>query len=65
MEMFDYKESDLVPQVRKVLTVGDFFEISDGFALTNINLDVLADVLSKLFLVTDPKGFQKLLVELR
>ena len=30
MEMFDYKESDLVPQVRKVLTVGDFFEISDG-----------------------------------
>lgn len=30
MEMFDYQEADLVPQVRKVLTVGDFFEISDG-----------------------------------
>mgnify|MGYP000123484241 CR=1 FL=1 len=30
MEMFDYTVGDLVPQVRKVLTVGEFYDISDG-----------------------------------
>ena len=30
MEMFDYTEQDLVPQVRKVLTVGEFYDVSDG-----------------------------------
>jgi peroxiredoxin family protein len=30
MEMFDYAEGDLVPQVRKVLTVGEFYDVSEG-----------------------------------
>ncbi len=30
MEMFGYEQGDLVPQVRKVLTVGDFYDISEG-----------------------------------
>jgi peroxiredoxin family protein len=30
MEMFGLEEKDLVPQVRKVLTVGEFYDLSDG-----------------------------------
>jgi peroxiredoxin family protein len=30
MEMFDLKESDLVPQVQGVITAGDFYEKSEG-----------------------------------
>lgn len=30
MEMFGYEERDLVPQVRKVLTVGDFYDVCAG-----------------------------------
>lgn len=30
MKMFDRTQADLVPQVRDVITAGDFFEISDG-----------------------------------
>ena len=30
MEMFGFAEDDLVPQIRKVLTVGEFYEVSDG-----------------------------------
>lgn len=30
MEMFGIDESELVPQVRKVLTVSDFYELADG-----------------------------------
>lgn len=30
MEMFGFAKDDLVPQVRKVLTVGEFYDVSDG-----------------------------------
>ena len=30
MEMFGLEKSDLIPQVEAVITVGDFFDISDG-----------------------------------
>jgi peroxiredoxin family protein len=30
MEMFGIEESELVPQVRKVLTVSEFYELADG-----------------------------------
>lgn len=30
MEMFGFAQDDLVPQIRKVLTVGEFYEVSDG-----------------------------------
>ncbi len=30
MEMFGFGQDDLVPQIRSVLTVGEFYDISDG-----------------------------------
>lgn len=30
MEMFGFAKDDLVPQIRSVLTVGEFYDISDG-----------------------------------
>jgi peroxiredoxin family protein len=30
MEMFGFAKDDLVPQIRSVLTVGEFYEVSDG-----------------------------------
>ncbi len=30
MEMFGFAKDDLVPQIRSVLTVGEFYDVSDG-----------------------------------
>jgi peroxiredoxin family protein len=30
MEMFGYEPSDLVPQVKGVITAGDFYDLSEG-----------------------------------
>jgi len=30
MEMFEFTKDDLVPQIRNVLTVGEFYDVSDG-----------------------------------